>query len=219
VEDPFTFSRRSLLCSDAARYSTRNDVQQHELQQALVEVIRKASAAAGFDRSKWGVQSSGDGELAVVPAEVPEWTVIDDFPAALTDSLATYNAGRCEETRLRMRLAIHYGLVSPAAGGYAGQGVVAVSRLVNSEIARRALDACPAADLVVLLSSSLFNDVVLQGHTRLSHKDLREVLVKNKTFTDPAWLWVPGHDAHALRLDEPPPPDDDERTKWWRMAT
>lgn len=210
MEGTFTFSRRSLLCSDAARYSIRNDIQQRELQQALVEVTEEATAAAGFDRAKWGVQSSGDGELAVLPADVSEWTVIDYFPPALTDALARHNANCCEEMRLRMRLAIHYGLVSPAAGGYAGQGVVAVSRMVNSDIARRALDACPDTDLVVLVSASLFNDVVLQGHTQLSPKDLREVLVTNKTFNDPAWLWVPGHDVHGLCLEEPPA----ERTPW-----
>lgn len=209
----FTFRRRTLLCSDAAQYSTRNDVQQHELQQALVEVINEATAAGGFDRSTWGVQSTGDGELAVVPDDVREWTVIDNFPGTLAVTLAKYNDGRCAETRIRMRLAIHYGLVSPAARGFAGQGVVVASRMVNSDIARRSLAACPPADLVVLLSSSLYNDVVLQGHTRLSHKDLREVLVRNKTFKDPAWLWVPGHDAHALRLDDPPPPDDERTTR------
>lgn len=211
MEGTFTFSRRSLLCSDAARYSIRNDIQQHELQQALVEVTEEATAAAGFDRAKWGVQSSGDGELAVLPADVSEWTVIDYFPTALTAALARHNAHCCEEMRLRMRLAIHYGLVSPAAGGYAGQGVVVVSRMVNSDIARDALDACHEADLVVLVSASLYNDVILQGHTQLSPNDLREVLVRNKTFNDPAWLWVPGHDVHTLRLEDPPA---DERTAW-----
>lgn len=135
MEGTFTFSRRSLLCSDAARYSIRNDIQQHELQQALVEVTEDAAAGAGFDRAKWGVQSYGDGELAVLPADVSEWTVIDYFPTALTAALARHNAHCCEEMRLRMRLAIHYGLVSPAAGGYAGQGVVVVSRMVNSDTA------------------------------------------------------------------------------------
>lgn len=211
MEGTFTFSRRSLLCSDAARYSIRNDIQQHELQQALVEVTEEATAAAGFDRAKWGVQSSGDGELAVLPADVSEWTVIDYFPTALTAALARHNAHCCEEMRLRMRLAIHYGLVSPAAGGYAGQGVVVVSRMVNSDIARDALDACHEADLVVLVSASLYNDVILQGHTQLSPNDLREVLVRNKTFNDPAWLWIPGHDVHTLRLEDPPA---DERTAW-----
>jgi hypothetical protein len=218
VEGTFAFSRRSLLCLDAAHYSDRNDIQQHELQQALVEVIKEAAAAAGFDRRKWGVQPTGDGELAVVSADVSEWKVIDDFPVALTQSLARYNAGRCEETRLRMRLAIHCGLVSPAAGGWAGQGVVTVSRIVNSSIARRALDACPDADLVVLVSASLFNEVVRQGHTQLSPQDLREVLVTSKAFTDSAWLWVPGLDVHALRLDELSP-GDDERRQWSRMPT
>ncbi|HEX6359669.1 hypothetical protein [Actinophytocola sp.] len=195
------FSRRTLLSSDAENYSGRNDLQQHELQQARVDVLAVATAAAGFDRSRWSVQPAGDGELAVLPANVPEWTVIDEFPSALAHALAAYNASQRHGGRLRMRLAIHQGLVSPAAGGYAGQGVVAVSRLVDSAPARQALAACPTTDLVVLLSPALFEEVVRQGHTRMSERDFREVVVRNKTFHGSAWLHVPGHDIHALPLD------------------
>jgi hypothetical protein len=133
--------------------------------------------------------------------------VIDRFPAALADVLRNVNRDPDPDARLRMRLAVHYGLVQSAAGGYAGNGVVTAARMVNSDTARNALRACPTADLVVLLSSSLYNDVVVQRHTTfLSTTDFREVTISNKTFHSSVWLHIPGHDVHRLQLDEPETP-------------
>jgi class 3 adenylate cyclase len=195
------FSRRPLIMSDAAGYSGRTDAEQPGLQQEVVGALTEAADMAGLERGRWDVQSNGDGELAVLPGDIAEWTVIDRFPSALHDVLTRVNAGRAD--RLRMRVAVHHGLVRRAAGGYAGNGVVTAARLVESETARNVLRACPTADLVVLLSSSLYNEVVRQRHTTaLSAEDFREVTVTTKTFHDTAWLHVPGHDAHRLQLTE-----------------
>jgi hypothetical protein len=201
------FSRRVLISLDAKGYSELNDIEQHELQQELLDVIRAAALRGGFDRTQWSVQPSGDGELAVLPADATEWTVIDEVPVALTHVLAEYNDGRRGPARLRLRLAIHQGLVRRAAGGYAGHGAVTVTRLVDSAPTRQALIACPAADLVLILSPALFNEVVLQRHTRLSDKDFRKVSISNKNFQSLGWLHVPGHDVHSLRLDAPRDPE------------
>ena len=197
------FSRRTLLSLDTEGYSSRNDIEQHALQRALLTVLETAAEQAGFDRSRWAVQSAGDGELAVLPPDVAESKVIDELPAALAHALAVRNGAVRDGVRLRLRLAVHQGLVRRAAGGYAGHGVVAVSRMVDSALARRALIACPSADLVVLLSSSLYTELVVQGHTALSCEDFRKVAITNKGFEQFAWLHVPGHDVHGLDLDEP----------------
>ncbi|MBY8854075.1 hypothetical protein K7G98_39935, partial [Saccharothrix sp. MB29] len=90
-----------------------------------------AAAHAGLDRSRWAVQASGDGELAVLPADVREKRVVDDLPEALALALVAHNSEARTETRLRVRLAVHQGLVRAAAGGYAGTGVVTATRMVD----------------------------------------------------------------------------------------
>lgn len=203
------FSRHVLLCMDAKGYSDRGDVEQHRFQKELVDVVTTAADVAGLCRERWDVQGSGDGELDVLPSDVAEWTVIDRFPAALANALSTVNACRAPDARVRMRLGIHHGLVQRAAGGFAGNGVVTVARIVDSDLARDALLACPTADLVVLLSSSLYNEVVVQRHTTLlSTSDFREVPIHTKKFRDTAWLHIPGHDVHALRLAQSTKPED-----------
>ncbi|MFD1149843.1 hypothetical protein [Saccharothrix hoggarensis] len=201
MDDDFT--RRVLLSLDVENYSARTDVDQYGVQRALVTVVEDAAARAGFDRSRWKVQGSGDGELAVLPADTAEKRVVDDLPRALVDALAAHNGTARRELKLRLRVAVHQGLVRATPGGYAGAGVVAVSRMVDSAPGRLALRACPDVDLVILLSPLLYADLVVQGHTRLSTEDFREVPVVAKTFRGTAWLHVPGLDVHALRLDQP----------------
>lgn len=198
------FSRRVLISVDAEAYSSRNDRQQHDMQHALLDVLEMAAAQAGFDRTRWDVQHAGDSELAVLPADTSEPQVIDDLTGSLAHALGAHNDEHPDEPRLRLRLAVHQGLVCPSAAGYAGQGVVAVSRMVDSRPARRALLACPRADVVLVLSPSLFVEVVGQGHTRLSWSDFREVTIRNKSFAGAAWLHVPGHDLAELPLDDEP---------------
>lgn len=198
------FGRHGLIKSDAKEYSSRNEVDQHELQQAIVDVYEEAARRAKLDRTGWTTQSGGDGELAVLPRNELMTQVIDEFPFALCDVLVEHNSSVREAMRLRMRLALHEGLVRPAAGGFAGEGVIVVSRMVDSEISRQALTACPDAVLVLLLSQTLYNEYVRQGHTLAPPEVFREVSISVKAYRDTAWLLVPGHDVHALKFDDPP---------------
>jgi hypothetical protein len=194
------FTRCVLLSVDVENYSARTDVDQYAVQCALVAVLEDAAARAGFDRTRWQVQGSGDGELAVLPADTAEKRVVDDIPQALADALVAHNNTAPRKLKLRLRVAVHQGLVRPTPGGYAGAGVVAVSRMVDCAPGRIALKACPDADLVILLSPLLYSDLVVQGHTRLSAEDFREVPVNAKTFRGTAWLHLPGQDVHGIPL-------------------
>jgi hypothetical protein len=200
------FTRRILVNLDVEDYSSRTDIDQHELQRTLADLLSAAARDADFDRSEWDIQAGGDGELAVLPAGESEKRVIDDLPQAIARVLAVHNSTARPEMRLRIRLAVHQGLVRVAAAGFAGTGVVTVSRIVDSAAARTALRACPKADLVFLLSKQLYVELVLQRHTKLSGADFREISVQTKKFRDTAWLHVPGHDVHGLSFDVDPPP-------------
>jgi hypothetical protein len=81
-----------------------------------------------------------------------------------------------------------------------GQAVVLMSRLLNSRPVHEALEAAPEANLAVVLSTRIYEDVVLQEHTLLTAKDFRRVHVKEKELETDAWLRVPGADIHRLDL-------------------
>jgi hypothetical protein len=193
-----------LISVDAKGYGGGHDQRHVSVQRMLTEALDEAAANAGLNRRRWLKQGNGDGELALLPQTEPEPRVVEDFVRELDAALARRNRDVRSAARLRLRLAIHHGMAAPASNGFAGQGVVAVSRLVDSEPLRAALDAASGANLAVILSHRVFTDSVAQWHTSLRPAELRKVRVSNKEFTEDAWLLVPGYDVHGLDLRRVP---------------
>lgn len=194
------FGRSLCLSVDAKGYGSADDITQHGWQQALLDCLDLAADRARIDRPQWQRQPSGDGELALLPDDGTEPRVVDDFGRELDRALADYNRERLARYRLRLRLALHHGVAVPSANGVSGNGVVVVSRLVNSKPAHEALVAAPEAHLVVILSKQIYYDVVMQSRTSLRPVDFRQVRVVEKELDTDAWLRVPGVDVHRLDL-------------------
>lgn len=194
------FGRSLCLGVDMKGYGSADDITQAEWQRALLECLDLAAAWAKIDRPQWRKQPNGDGELALLPDDGAEPRVVDDFVRELDRVLADYNRGRAAHQRLRLRFALHHGVAYLGANGTPGQGVVQVSRLLNSKPAHEALEAAPEAHLAVILSTRIYDDVVLQRHTSLRPTDFCRVQVVEKEFTADAWVRVPGVDARRLDL-------------------
>lgn len=201
------FQRRLLLSVDAKGYGGGTDRRHGVVQRALLKVLDDAAERAGLIRSEWERQPGGDGELAVLPANVLEPRVADDFVRHLAAALRRSNRDETAERRLRLRLAMHFGPTMPAENGFRGSGPVVVSRLCGCRPLRAALVAS-GADLVVILSRQVFTDTIMQEHTSLKPGDFHRVRVREKEYDEDAWILVPGHDVHALDLpaDEPAAP-------------
>ena len=197
-----SFQRSLLVCCDLRSYGSADDLLQRELQELLVRSLDRAGEAAGLDRSAWHRQAKGDEEWAVLPATTPEGDVVDRYVRALDAELTKTNRYRVPEAKLRLRMAIHFGATVEGANGYPGQDAVLVSRLLNSEPAHAALEQS-SADLVVVLSDTLFTSLVAAGYTTLRPEDFRRVEVRVKTFSGHGWMWLPSGDVHTLVLDTP----------------
>lgn len=184
-------ARRALCVAvDAEGYSGRDTKAQHDLQAALPALINAATAEAGLDRLTWEVQQQGDGELAVVPRDQDERLVVDDFVRRLDANLDSYNAERRDDARLRLRLAMHFGIATPSENGFVGSAPVIVSRLLGSTHLRAALADNPGSDLVVALSDGLYEDLILGRHTSLPPAAFSSCLVQEKTYEGRAWIRV-----------------------------
>jgi len=185
-----------------------NGRRQAGMQRALIEILTASAKAAGLRRSSWDCQSGGDGELAVLPPEEPEDVLIDGYVRELGQRLDDHNEDLVDGARLRLRMALHHGVAVPAANGYAGAGLVVVSRLVECAAIRAAQQAIPEANLVLIVSNRIFLDTIAQGHTVLRGNRFRKVRVSVKEYVDDAWLYVPGHDVRHVDLvpqDRPTP--------------
>ncbi|MET8083531.1 hypothetical protein [Micromonospora sp. NPDC005237] len=193
------FGRRLCVSVDAEGYGQRDDRAQYDMQRTLVQILDTAAARAGLDRTTWRRQGVGDEELSLIPLGPDEPRLIDEFPRQLDAELARFNCSR-KEDRLRLRMALHVGVAYPADNGYAGQGVVAVSRLLNATPLRRALKLATSANLAWMVSEVVFTDVIRQGHTTLGANDFRQVDIAEKEYQGVGWLRVPGVDVHRLDL-------------------
>lgn len=192
--DDYDFSRFLMLAVDAWRYGPRDDRQQVDLQRFLDEGLRTAARRSGLDDSTWRIQDAGDGRLALLPDSGSEPVLVDSFIRELDTWLARHNHDRVPAARLRLRVAVHNGPAIPAALGHGGNAVVHVCRLRDSSPVRAALDSAPDANLVLAVSTVIFDDVIRQRHTSLHANDFTKVEIADtaKDFAATAWVRVPG---------------------------
>jgi hypothetical protein len=187
-----SFDRRLLVAVDAAGYGSGTDRDHFAVQAGLTRVLEVAAARAGLRRDLWLTQQAGDGELAILPRDEPEPVVVDQYVRYLDEALAAHNAEPASGPRIRLRMAVHFGAAMRADNGYAGQGIVAVSRLVDSPPVKQALADVPEACLAVILSRQIYDDVVRQGHVSVPETEFTKVGVQVKEYRDEAWVTVVG---------------------------
>lgn len=193
------FARRLCIAIDAEGYGSRDGVDQYDVQTDLPDLLGKAAIAAGMDRGTWEKQEQGDGELALVPPEQPEPRLIDDFIRELAAELQLRNHNRTPAGRLRIRVAIAFGVAFTAPSGFAGGGVVATSRLLSSSCLHQALAEADHADLAVALSSDVYQTVV-DRHTSLTPDQFTRAQVNEKEYAGEAWIRT----LPAARAASPP---------------
>lgn len=206
-------NRRLCLAADMEQYSRLDTRTQAAFQSELVRMLDEAAALTGLDRAAWTCQPQGDLEFAVLPEATPEGALLGPFVHHLAVRLRDRNA-RPAAPRVRLRLAVDTGVVAEAALGHAGPAPVAVARYVNAPQLRAVLATLTAADLAVIVSDRLYQDVVRSGRPDLDPAQYVRAHVRVKEFAGYGWIRVPGHAPDELRSavadasESKPLPDD-----------
>jgi len=156
--------------------------------------LAAACSSSGLDRMLLNSRDSGDGEVALLPVGIDEPRAVALLVDGLFEALHRINGPLNGNSRIRLRMAVHEGITILAAGGFAGHAVVKTRRLLDSRPLRAALAGSPHADLAVLLSDQVFEDVGRFGHPRLPADRFQRVEVDNPPgeFCDIGWIYVPG---------------------------
>lgn len=195
-----SYRRRVCLAVDIQGYSPRSGPWHGDAQKALADALDLAATRAGLDRGAWWRQQTGDGERAVLPGDSDEAAVVGRFPIALGATLHETDP----RSDVRVRLALHHGITYPAALGDAGEGLIEVCRIVDTEPLRTALAAAPEANLALALSEVMFR-AVHKGYSGLDPAAFRRAVVRAKEFHAPVWILVPDADPARRPLDADPP--------------
>ena len=199
--------RRMLVAIDMEKYSRQVNPQQRESQATVVSALREAADLGGLNRPSWQTQATGDGELAVLPAHVDELAVITRFVPELDRLLREHNHSRLREAAVRLRVAVHVGLVHlDSANGWAGDAVVKVCRLVNAAPLKRALTMFPHAGAALIVSDEIYRDIVRQRYDGLRPERYGRIWVddRDKEFGAPGWIYVPDENASSLAVPDSP---------------
>ncbi|WP_217213833.1 hypothetical protein [Streptomyces sp. AC550_RSS872] len=200
--------RRLCLATDVEQYSRLDTRTQSTVQCELVRLLDEAAELTGLDRAAWTRQPQGDLEFAVLPEATPEDAVLGPFIHHLAVRLGERNA-RPAVQRVRLRMAVDAGVVADAALGHAGPAPVAVARYVNAHQLKAVLAALTEADLAVIVSDRLYQDVVRSGRRGLDPAQYVRAHVRVKEFGGYGWIRVPGHTPDGVRsaVAEAPKPN------------
>lgn len=191
-------SFRSLLVVDVEGFSQNRDADLPGLHTEIRRVVQCACERSGLSETWQGVrllQSTGDGLFAVLPHKAMP-LLIHPLTDRLQDVLAESAPRlRARRLRLRLRVALHAGLVDDDHPVTAGISTATndVNRLLDCEPLRAALrDSDPDVTfLAVILSAEAFDLFVRGGRTGLQPSQFIHVRVKVKQYDRPAYLYVP----------------------------
>lgn len=185
---------RLCMAADVKAYSKQPTMTADRTQTRLIDILAEARLRAGIDPSTVRPQPQGDGQFTVLPVGIDESAVIPRLVRGIEDGLRETNRDLDGTARLRLRVALHRGLMWPGDNGWLGKAAIAVHRILDSAPLRDALDSHPSADLALAVPDFLYRDVIADSYDWLDAGDFSRVDVEipGKDFAETAWLYV-GH--------------------------
>ncbi|MGW4461851.1 hypothetical protein [Micromonospora sp. NPDC004704] len=181
---------RLCVAADVAGYSRRGNAAAERVQQEIVALLSRVRRAAGIPDGAVRPQPQGDGQFTVLPVGIDESVVIPRMLGELYRALRELNSANGD--RLRMRVALHRGLLLEGANGWVGTASIAVHRILDSPPMRAALTAHPQADFVLGVPDVLYRDVVVPAAEPPLPDQFTAMTVDlpDKGFVEHAWLYV-----------------------------
>lgn len=170
------------------------------LQSATDTMLRTAMTEEGVPptrATKW--ESLGDGALVTMPSS--DLGALFDVAYRLEVLAARRN--RLHKPDVRLRIAIHVGPVGDESGYY--EPKIAHRRLLDAPVFKQVVQRCQqertedAISTALIVSDDAYRAVFGGDHTRLVTKaEFASVVVREKEFSQSAWIRVPGFEARSV---------------------
>lgn len=183
---------RGMVAVDIASFGGRHDPDvQRRLRDGMYDIVREACATAGIAFDRCHHEDRGDGILLVTGPEVSVETLVAHMAAGVRTGVRRYNKSASEPARMRLRMAVHSGLVHDDRYGVLGRHVNLLFRILEAGGLKRMLDAQDAV-FGLIVSDYVFSEIVQYGAGQLEAGDFAEIPVREKETRERAWAWVPG---------------------------
>ncbi|QKW51372.1 hypothetical protein [Streptomyces buecherae] len=186
-------ARYELVISvDARRSGEYEDADKPSMRAQLYRVLEAAFRQAKVARDAVHLEDRGDGVLAAVASRVPVTRLLGLWLVEVHEHLRHENRGLSRP--LGLRVGLHVGPVRHDERGISGRAVDLACRLADSPVARALLDA-ERADLVLVVSDALYEDVVRGGGKYIDAAHYTAARLRLKEGEVTAWFRLPGRPA------------------------
>ena len=195
----------TIVSMDVVKSGGRDDQLLLRMRADLRAMVADALERQGLDLAGIASEDLGDGVRLIVPAQVTPARLLDPFVPQLAAALREHRKAAADAARLRLRLAVHMGLLHRDDGGWTGEPLVHSARLLDAAPLRQVFDAADQPDLAIIVSEDVYDKVVRHGYG-LDARAYRRVQVRVKETRAGAWIHVPGYPSPP-GLQPPPQPD------------
>jgi hypothetical protein len=184
---------RLCVAADIERFSRFHAPEAARAQRRFLDLLEAARRHAGVHDADVILQKAGDGQFAILPSGIDESVVLPKLVEALREALRETNEDLNDRARLRLRVALYRGHVTPGVNGWVGGAAIGVHRLLDSDVLRQALAGAPAADFALIVQDVLYREIVLPRYGTLDPDRFVEVdaTILAKNFAERAWIHVP----------------------------
>ncbi|MDF3144967.1 MULTISPECIES: hypothetical protein [unclassified Streptomyces] len=192
-----------VISVDARRSGAYDDVDKPRMRARIYRVLETAFTHAKVARDAVHMEDRGDGVLLSVPGRIAVSRLLGLWLIEVHEKLRDEN--RDLAVPLGLRIGMHVGPVRYDERGISGRAVDLACRLADSPVARQLLDA-EKADLVLVTSQSLYEDVVSGGGKFIEPAHYSSARLELKEGAATAWFHLPGRPAPEIPEAEPVSP-------------
>jgi hypothetical protein len=202
----------SLFVCDIASFGhrSRTDLDRHKIRTALYDGLRRSFDDTGIPYGACYREDRGDGALVVVPPSVDTTVLLTSLVHRLRAEVRQHNDVSVEAARIRLRLAVHTGIVRSDAEGLVGTAVNYAFRILEAPQLKQVLQRT-GAEVALITSERVYDDVIRHGLGLVDPAEFHQVELRVKETVTSAWMTLPGLSAPIRHLPSAPPTITDAR--------
>jgi hypothetical protein len=193
----------TVMIIDVAGSASHTNPWQLRMRADLRAIVLATLEGCGHDAARLDLDDTGDGVRLIFRSEAVAIGLLARFIPRLAAALQAHRTAD-PLAGLRLRVAVDAGLLHRDHGWH-GTPLILCSRLCDAEVVRRTLRAANRADLVLVVSSRVYDEVVRHGYDGIDPDSYRSINLQVKETSATAWIHVPGYASPpAVGAEEDP---------------
>jgi hypothetical protein len=168
----------------------RDDDIQVYMHQSLYEMLKVAFDRSDVPWSDCSHEDRGDGAIVVAPPTIPAARLIG-IPDRLRALVRRHNRVSCEAAQIRLRTAVHLGLIHHDGHGFVGGDINLLCRMLDSRQFKQRL-ADSKAEIALIASDYLYDTVIRRQPSLIDPAQFQQLNIRVKDTRTRAWAHLLG---------------------------